>query len=470
MVPTDTMFGRLTGPGGDGADVGPGELSERDAVATASLLPYSPRDAPATPRRACRCGGAHTGSIGAMTASPASPAASSTPGGHASSTGDGVVHRISVLLYSDDVATRDAVRLAVGRRPARDLRGRSWRECATAPAVVEAVDERAFDLLVLDGEAAPDGGLGLCRQLKNEIFDCPPVLVLTGRPQDAWLATWSQADLAVPHPLDPVAAGRRGRRPRPDRGLVRGCGSPCPLTCRRAACRGRPCSPRCSPGRTSTAEARAGRWTRSCPARRARRRSPASWWRCAPRARRSRSCAAWPTRCWPTPSGSRCPGRAVDIVGTGGDRAHTVNISTMAALVVAGAGDRVVKHGNRAASSACGSADVLEALGVDLRLSPERVAAVAEEAGITFCFAQVFHPSFRHAASARRDLGDPHGVQLPRPADQPGPADVRRRRRRRPADGAADGRRVRRAGQAALVFRGDDGLDELTISTTSSVW
>ncbi len=140
-----------------------------------------------------------------MTASPASSAASSTSGGHASSTGDGVVHRISVLLYSDDVATRDAVRVAVGRRPARDVEVRSWRECATAPAVIEAVESGAFDLLVLDGEAAPVGGLGLCRQLKNEIFECPPVLVLTGRPQDGWLAAWSQADLAVPHPLDPIS-------------------------------------------------------------------------------------------------------------------------------------------------------------------------------------------------------------------------------------------------------------------------
>jgi len=114
-------------------------------------------------------------------------------------------HRLSILLYSDDIATRDAVRVAVGRRPARDVEVTAWRECATAPAVIEAVESGDFDLLVLDGEAAPFGGLGLCRQLKNEIFDCPPVLVLTGRPQDGWLAAWSQADLVVPHPLDPIA-------------------------------------------------------------------------------------------------------------------------------------------------------------------------------------------------------------------------------------------------------------------------
>jgi len=110
-----------------------------------------------------------------------------------------------VLLYSDDIATRDVVRLAVGRRPARDVEVSHWLECATAAAVIEAVENGDFDVLVLDGEAAPTGGLGLCRQLKNEIFACPPVLVLTGRPQDGWLAAWSQAELAVPHPLDPIA-------------------------------------------------------------------------------------------------------------------------------------------------------------------------------------------------------------------------------------------------------------------------
>ena len=121
----------------------------------------------------------------------------------ASST-DGI-HRVSVLLYSDDVTTRDAVRAAAGRRPARDVEIVAWRECATAEAVVEAMDAGGFDLVVLDGEASPMGGLGLCRQLKNEIFRCPPVLVLIGRAQDGWLAGWSLADEVVTHPLDPVA-------------------------------------------------------------------------------------------------------------------------------------------------------------------------------------------------------------------------------------------------------------------------
>ena len=130
------------------------------------------------------------------------PSTQTASSGPAAST---VAHQVTILLYSDDITTRDTVRAAVGRRPARDVEVVSWRECATAPAVVSAVEQGGFDLLILDGEAAPMGGLGLTRQLKNEIFDCPPVLVLTGRPQDGWLAAWSHAEAAVPHPIDPIA-------------------------------------------------------------------------------------------------------------------------------------------------------------------------------------------------------------------------------------------------------------------------
>ncbi len=133
-----------------------------------------------------------------MTSSHVSGAAAQAPGT------DGV-HRITVLLYSDDITTRDAVRAAAGRRPARDVEVVGWRECATAEAVIEAMDAGGHDVVVLDGEATPVGGLGLCRQLKNEIYQCPPVLVLIGRPQDGWLAGWSLADEVVSHPLDPIA-------------------------------------------------------------------------------------------------------------------------------------------------------------------------------------------------------------------------------------------------------------------------
>jgi DNA-binding response OmpR family regulator len=112
---------------------------------------------------------------------------------------------MKVLVYSDDVNTRAAVRLALGRRPAPELPRVEIFEVATEPAVIAAMDAGGIDVAVLDGEAWPAGGMGVCRQLKDEIYRCPPVLVLIGRPQDGWLATWSRADAVVSHPLDPIA-------------------------------------------------------------------------------------------------------------------------------------------------------------------------------------------------------------------------------------------------------------------------
>lgn len=111
---------------------------------------------------------------------------------------------LRVLVYSDDVNTRQQVILALGRRPHRDLPELEYVEVATEPVVIQNVDAGGLDLLILDGEAVPAGGMGIAKQLKDEIFQCPPILVLTGRPQDAWLATWSRAEAAVPHPLDPI--------------------------------------------------------------------------------------------------------------------------------------------------------------------------------------------------------------------------------------------------------------------------
>ncbi len=164
------------------------------------------------------------------------------------------------------------------------------------------------------------------------------------------------------------------------------------------------------------------------------------------------------------------PGETIDIVGTGGDRLNSVNISTMTAIVVAATGLRVVKHGNRSASSSTGSADVLEALGVSLTLNPGQVAAVAEAAGITFCFANAFHPSFRHAAVTRRDLGVGTAFNALGPLTNPAQPTYA-------AVGVADARIApliagvfAGRGRSAAVFRGDDGLDELTLATTSTVW
>jgi DNA-binding response OmpR family regulator len=110
---------------------------------------------------------------------------------------------LKVLVYSDDRTVRRTVTTALGTRPDPDLPELEFVEVATGPVVLRTVDAGGLDLLILDGEAVPTGGLGLTRQLKDEIYRCPPILVLTGRPQDAWLATWSRADAVVGHPIEP---------------------------------------------------------------------------------------------------------------------------------------------------------------------------------------------------------------------------------------------------------------------------
>jgi anthranilate phosphoribosyltransferase len=161
---------------------------------------------------------------------------------------------------------------------------------------------------------------------------------------------------------------------------------------------------------------------------------------------------------------------SVDVVGTGGDRAHTVNISTMAAIVVAGAGARVIKHGNRAASSACGAADVLEHLGVPLDLPPAAVARCVAEVGIGFCFAAAFHPGMRHAGPTRGQLGVPTVFNFLGPLTNPG-------RPRSGLVGCADPRMAAvmaavfaGRGDSVLVVRGEDGLDEITTAAPTRVW
>ncbi|MDP9847460.1 anthranilate phosphoribosyltransferase [Streptosporangium lutulentum] len=163
-------------------------------------------------------------------------------------------------------------------------------------------------------------------------------------------------------------------------------------------------------------------------------------------------------------------GDLVDLVGTGGDQAHTVNISTMAAVVAAAAGVKMVKHGGRAASSSSGSADLLEELGVDISLPPEQTAQVAEEVGITFCFAPLFNSALRHTTGPRRELGIPTVFNFLGPLLNPA-------RPRAQAVGVAHSRMaaviagvLAGRGGSSLVFRGDDGLDELTTSGPSTVW
>ncbi|HBX80325.1 MAG: anthranilate phosphoribosyltransferase [Propionibacteriaceae bacterium] len=161
---------------------------------------------------------------------------------------------------------------------------------------------------------------------------------------------------------------------------------------------------------------------------------------------------------------------SVDVVGSGGDRSHTVNVSTMAGIVAAAAGARVVKHGNRAASSACGTADCLEALGVALTVPPAKQGAILDQCGIVFLFAAAYHPALRHAAPARSGLGIATTFNFLGPLANPA-------RPRAQAVGVADARMaalmadvMAARGDRGLVFRGTDGLDELTTTTTSDVW
>lgn len=161
---------------------------------------------------------------------------------------------------------------------------------------------------------------------------------------------------------------------------------------------------------------------------------------------------------------------SVDVVGTGGDLAHTVNISTMTALVVAGAGVRVVKHGNRAASSLCGTADLLEFFGVPLDLGPEQVTRCVAEAGIGFCFAARFHPGMRHAGPVRREIGVPTAFNFLGPLTNPA-------RPHAGAVGCFDARMApvmaevfARRGDSVIVMRGEDGLDEFTTAAPTRVW
>ena len=162
--------------------------------------------------------------------------------------------------------------------------------------------------------------------------------------------------------------------------------------------------------------------------------------------------------------GAQAARDAVDVVGTGGDRAHTVNISTMAALVVAGAGVRVVKHGNRAASSLCGTADLLEHLGIPLDLTPEQIAGCVARAGIGFCFAPRFHSGLRHAAVARKEMGVPTFFNFLGPLANP----ARPRADERMAAIMAEV--FARRGDSVLVLHGEDGLDEFTTTAPTRVW
>jgi len=171
MVPTLTRLGRLAGERGTDSDT--------DAVATWPLLRHRVGDRHATPTLLC----APLSLVGSMAA-------------------------MKVVVYSHDADVRARIKLAIGSRPAMDVPEASVIEVATEPALFRLLDAGGADVMVLDGEAQPAGGMGVCRQAKDEIYNCPPVLLITGRPDDGWLATWSRADAVISHPIDPVSLAR----------------------------------------------------------------------------------------------------------------------------------------------------------------------------------------------------------------------------------------------------------------------
>ena len=324
---------------------------------------------------------------------------------------------MKVVVYSHDADTRARVRLAIGRRPAPDVPEAEVIEVATHPALIRLLDAGGADVMVLDGEAQPSGGMGVCRQAKDEIYNCPPVLLIIGRADDGWLATWSRADAVVSHPIDPAALAEalaglmRQRAARP--------GSPPADRDRASLSEQRPRNAMDAAhswpsllgqlinGESLTADAAA--WAMSEIMDGAATPAQIAGFGIALRMKGETpgevdGLASAMLRL-ATPLS--VPGRLTDLVGTGGDRARTVNISTMGAIVAAAAGARVVKHGNRAASSACGAADVLEALGVVIDLPPAATEKLAQETGVVFLFAPLYHPALRHTVVPRRELGVP---------------------------------------------------------------
>ncbi len=360
-----------------------------------------------------------------------------------------------VLLYSDDATTRQAVMGAIGRRAGKGLPLIRWDETATADAVVTKVESKPYALLVLDGEAAKVGGMAVCRQLKQEIYDCPrhskdgpapgclagDVVLADGQRCRALRSHGAAAgggvpalrELRVDEPTWPGLIFELIARH--DLGVVGVGDGPGDVRQHGAGHAGRLLTALATKGET-VAELRGS-----------------------------------PTPCWPMRRAVRTPDRDArhrrDRRGPRQDRQH---------LLDGGARPRGcrhsrgwVKHGNRASSSASGSADLIEALGVSLTMPVEKVEE-ARAVGIIFLFANLFHPSMRFAAPTRRELGVATAFNVLGPLTNPG-------RPRSNAIGVSSARHaplvagvLAERGNSALVFRGRNGLDELTTTAVNEVW
>ena len=345
---------------------------------------------------------------------------------------------VRILVFSDDKDKRAAVINGIGLRASKDTPRIEWVEAATGFGVRDAFDQQDFALLVLDAESKKEGGMSVAQDLQETRDGVPPIIFLTARPQDEWLATWAGATATVSDPIDPIVLQETVAE-----------------VLRRAARYDQSYWLMDQVMSGELGEARLASFLTAMAIK-----------------------GATVEEIHGLADGMQdhaqrvdLPSRALDIVGTGGDGYKTVNISTMSAIVLAAMGIPLVKHGNRASTSKSGSADVIEALGVNLDVEVDQLRSIFDEVGIAFLFANKMHPSMRFAAPVRRALGFPTAFNVLGPLTNPAKVQAC-------AIGAAKEENARlmagvyaSRGLSALVFRGaTTGLDELTTTDTNQVW
>ena len=385
---------------------------------------------------------------------------------------------MKVVVYSHDADTRARMQLAIGRRPAPDVPEAEIIPVATEPALIRLLDAGGADVMVLDGEAQPAGGMGVCRQAKDEIHDCPPVLLVVGRADDGWLATWSGADAVTSHPIDPVAfaAALAGLMRQRAEHLAAQAGAERAGERADASHRAPGASWRALIGtliRGETLSPDEAAWAMNeimegaaTPVQVAGfARGPADEGRDARRGGRARRGDAAPRHPDQRARRPRRPGRHRRGRRAHGEHLHHGRDRRRGGRRAGGQARQPRRLVRGAAPRTCSRRS---AWSIDL--PPAASAQLAEETGIAFLFAPLYHPALRHASVARGELGVPTVFNFLGPVSNPA-------RPRAQAVGVADPRMggviagvLAGRGCSALVFHGDDGLDELTPTTTSTVW
>mgnify|MGYP001007479028 CR=1 FL=1 len=358
---------------------------------------------------------------------------------------------VSILVFSDDKDKRAAVVNGVGLRASKDTPRIEWVEAATGFGVRDAFDQEDFAVLILDAEAKKEGGMSIAQDLLETREDVPPIIFLTARAQDEWLRHGLGSD-RPDHP-----AGDRRRRAA--RGSLM------------TQCEWAPIIAALTAGQAVDYDQSYWLMDEVMSGELGEARLASFLTAMAIKGATVAEIHGLADGMAHHATSVDLPSRALDIVGTGGDGYKTVNVSTMSAIVLAAMGIPLVKHGNRASTSKSGSADVIEALGVNLNVDTDRLRAIFDEVGIAFLFANKMHPSMRFAAPVRRALGFPTAFNVLGPLTNPAKVQAC-------AVGSAkeDNARLMAGvyasrGCSALVFRGaTTGLDELTTADTNQVW